>query len=123
MPRILIVEDDEDLRNLLEQLLLRMGYQVALADNGRSALLQMSKQPVDLVVTDMLMPEMEGAETILAVRQHYPDVKILAISGGGISSATTYLKIADALGAHKILNKPFEPPEFLKTVREVLGQE
>jgi CheY-like chemotaxis protein len=117
--RILLVEDDDNLRSALARLLVRTGYIVMEAGDGRVALLQMSQQPADLVITDMLMPVMEGAQTILALRRMYPGVKIIAISGGGICSAESCLAIARALGAQKVLTKPLIMAEFLDAVRDL----
>jgi CheY-like chemotaxis protein len=122
MPRrILLVEDDELLRRTLARLLIRTGYEVDEAINGRAALEQMTQNRADLVVTDMIMPEMEGVETIVALRRDFPGVKIIAMSGGGMTSAENHLKIADALGSDKIMTKPLVPGQFLKAVRELIG--
>jgi CheY-like chemotaxis protein len=123
MKRILVVEDDENLRSTLARLLVRTGYEVAEAGEGHEALQRMALQTADLVIMDMLMPDMEGAETILALRRLYPGVKIVAISGGGISSPASLLGIARALGAHKILSKPLIPEEFLEIIRDLLRTE
>jgi CheY-like chemotaxis protein len=96
---------------------------VAQAPNGRLALQHMEQQPAQVVVTDMLMPDMDGVETILALRRVYPDVKIIAISGGGINSAENYLTIARTLGTHKVFDKPFDPLELLKAIQESIGAE
>jgi CheY-like chemotaxis protein len=122
-PRVLLVEDDEDLRHALARLLTQNGYEVAQAPNGRLALQHMEQQPAQVVVTDMLMPEMDGVETILALRRAYPEVKIIAISGGGINPAENYLALARTLGTHKVLAKPFVPLELLEAIRESIGAE
>src|SRR5215469_8931676 len=101
--RVLLVEDDEPLRRALSRFLTQNGYEVAQAPNGVLALQHMQQQPAEVVVTDMLMPEMDGVETILALRRAYPGVRIIAMSGGGINSAENYLAIARALGTSKIL--------------------
>jgi CheY-like chemotaxis protein len=117
---VLLVEDDEGLRRSLTRLLLQNGYEVAQAPNGRLALQHMEQQPAQVVVTDMLMPEMDGVETILALRRVYPEVKIIAMSGGGINSAENYLAIARTLGTHKVLAKPFVALELLEAIHEVI---
>ena len=121
-PRVLVIEDDEQLRQTLGRLLTRAGYETIEAENGRSGMQQMSQSPADVVITDMIMPDMEGVETILAVRRNYPVAKIMAISGGGRSSAESYLKIARELGVHKILTKPLMPWEFLAAVHDLVTQ-
>jgi DNA-binding response OmpR family regulator len=110
------------LRNTLARLLTREGYEVSEAANGRLALQLMSQQPADVVVTDMLMPEMEGVEMILSLRRRHPGVKIIAVSGGGISSPENYLRIADALGSHKTMTKPLVPAELLAAIRSLLAR-
>jgi CheY-like chemotaxis protein len=119
-PRILLVEDDETLRTALAQLLSHAGYEVLDAANGLGALRLLSLQPVDLIVTDMLMPEMDGVEMIFAARRLYPKVKIIAISGGGISSSDPHLQVARSLRAHKVMAKPIVPADFLSAVHQVL---
>jgi CheY-like chemotaxis protein len=122
-PRILMVEDEKYSRSMFVQLLRERGYEVFEADNGLTGMQQLREQTVDLVVTNMIMPEMDGVETIVAVRSRYPAVKILAISGSGFNHADSCLKIARALGAHKTLAKPLDPTEFLRTVEELLTAE
>jgi CheY-like chemotaxis protein len=119
MTRILLIEDDSALRWFLYHNLIKEGYVVYDAVHGADGLLQLRKNPVDLVITDMLMPEMDGVETIQQVRQSFPDVKIIAISGGGLASPDHYLKIARNLGAGKTLKKPFSFPELLRAIHEL----
>jgi DNA-binding response OmpR family regulator len=116
--RILVIDDNEPLRNSLARLLTRKGYEVIEAANGRIGLHCMSECQADLVVTDMMMPEMGGVETILALRRSYPGVKIIALSG-----AEPYVKIARAVGSHKAMRKPLELDEFLDAVRELAATE
>ena len=120
--RILLVEDNEQLRNTLARLLMREGYDVSEAANGRLALQQMSQHAADVVVTDMLMPEMEGVEMILSLRRRHPGVKIIAVSGGGISSPENYLKIAGALGSDKTMTKPLVPGELIEAIRALIAR-
>src|SRR6516225_9598136 len=120
MPQIiLLVEDDDDVRRAVARLLALEEYQVIEAANGQIALRQMAAQSADLVIVDMLMPVMEGSETISLLRRFYPGVKIIAVSGGGISSAETHLQIARQLGAQKVLTKPFLTDDLLKAVHEL----
>jgi DNA-binding response OmpR family regulator len=119
MTRILLIEDDSALRWFLCHNLIREGYVVYDAVHGADGLSQLRKNPVDLVITDMLMPEMDGVETIQQLRQSFPGVKIIAISGGGLASPDHYLKIARNLGAGKTLKKPFTFPELLGAIHEL----
>ncbi len=83
MPRILIIEDDEEIRDLLESLLTREGYTVATAANGKQGVAAFLAQPFDLVITDIIMPEKDGIEAIMDLRRGRPELKLIAISGGG----------------------------------------
>src|SRR5262245_53313567 len=120
-PRILLVEDDELVRHSISRLLQASGYIVIEAENGRTALASISQEPIDLVVTDVIMPEMDGVELIVALRRSHPDLKIIAMSGGGISPVDNYLDIARSLHADRALEKPVAPWEFLAAVRALVG--
>lgn len=122
MPRILLVDDDEVLRRVLSRALTRAGYEVVEAENGQVALDRVSEQPADLLVTDIIMPVMEGVETIRALRARHPFLKVIAISGGGHNPADWYLKIARSFGANKLLFKPFGPEDLLEAIRELLAK-
>ena len=122
MPQqILLVEDDHHLRRMWARLLSQNGMEVTEAENGRAAMDQMLRKPADLVITDMVMPEMDGVETIVALRRSYPGVKIIAISEGGFSPAENCLKIAHKLGAQKTFAKPLVPQQLLEAIRELLA--
>ena len=121
MQRILIIDDDEQVRDLLSEILGRAGYEVLAASNGAEGLRLYRAQPADLVITDLIMPEKEGMETILALRKDFPKVRIIAVSGGGRSGAISYLPIAKSLGAARTVAKPFSKQEILDAVRETLA--
>ena len=123
MSRLLLIEDDVSLRRMLAQILTRNGYTVSEARNGRVALQVLAETPIDIVVTDMIMPEMEGVETIRYLRREYPAIKIVAISGGGISSADSYLEIAKKMGVHRTLAKPFTPEELMTAIQEAAAHQ
>jgi len=120
--RVLIVEDDKPSRKMCAQLLKQGGYEVLEAENGRVAMEQLLRYTVDLVVTDMIMPVMDGVETILAIRRLYPDVKIIAMGASGLGPSESCLKIARALGSHKTVIKPLISEEFLRAVQELVGE-
>lgn len=120
-PRILFVEDDTALRKALARLVRNKGYDVLEAENGRAAIQQLGEKPVDLLITDMIMPEMDGVQTIMAVRSRCPGAKIIAVAEHGITPAESSLKIARALGSHKALVKPITPDELLDAIRELVG--
>jgi DNA-binding response OmpR family regulator len=94
------------------------GHEVVLAADGREGVKKYRAAPVDLIITDLFMPEREGLETIKELRKEFPEVKIIAMSGE--HSAGTMLKIASKLGAAKILQKPFGVEKLLKAIEEVL---
>ena len=94
MRQLLLVDDDDSFRKMLMLTLTRMGYNVMEARNGREALILHRHLLPDVVLTDIIMPEKEGLETIEELRRAYPAIKIIAMSGGGRGSATDYLKVA-----------------------------
>jgi DNA-binding response OmpR family regulator len=120
--QILLVEDDPRLRKMWARILSQHGLEVTEAENGRAAMEHMLRKPANLVITDMVMPEMDGVETIVALRQSYPGVKIIAISEGGFGPAENCLKIANKLGAQKTFAKPLVLQQLLEAIRELLGQ-
>ncbi len=107
MSRILLVDDDEPLRKMLRQMLVTLGHVVVEAGNGREAVMRQHAEPAEIMLTDLIMPEMEGIETILDFQRTFPAVKIIAMSGGGRGNASDYLKIAKKMGAACTLDKPF----------------
>ena len=115
---ILVVDDEAAIRGLFHKILARAGYRVMEAADGAQALAAVKKGGVDLVITDLVMPEKEGIETIVAIRKNHPQVKIAAVSGafGG-----KYLEIASQLGADAALAKPVSEETLLGTVRRLLG--
>jgi DNA-binding response OmpR family regulator len=122
MKNILLIDDDRALRTTLSILLQRAGFLVVCAENGKEGLRLFSKDAFDLVVTDLIMPEMEGIETIMAIRRLAPNIKIIAMSGGARNSPA-YLQVAGHLGANEVLIKPFEARTLVEVVRNLLGNE
>lgn len=120
MARILVVDDDEQFRRMLREMLERAGHEVHDAANGVVALELDREHQSDLVVIDLVMPEKEGLETILDLRRRRPDVKIIAISGGGRSNPNANLAAAKKLGARSTLTKPFTRNDVLLAIDEVL---
>ncbi len=119
MIRILVIDDDFQMREMLGVILERKGYDVKTASDGKAALQLQSKKPFDIVITDIIMPEKEGLETISELRRGYPRLKIIAISGGGQYKPEGYLELAKQLGADRVLAKPFGSWEILGAVREL----
>jgi CheY-like chemotaxis protein len=119
MARILVVDDEAQMRELLCQGLERRGHTVAQAGDGREAMQRLAEQQPDLVITDLVMPEMEGIETIQALRQKCPGIPIIAISGGGRLGPEDYLSLAGQIGADRTFAKPFRIEEIVTAVREL----
>ena len=121
MHRILLVDDDDPFRTMLHKTLERAGYEVQDAPNGRVALALYLENPGALIITDLVMPEKEGLETILELRRNHPGAKIIAISGGGRMNAKVNLVMAEKLGATRTLAKPFSQQELFDAVSNVLA--
>jgi CheY-like chemotaxis protein len=120
MNRILVVEDEESLRDVMHKLLSRSGYQVDCANNGREAITKVRTRTPDLVITDLIMPEVEGLELICMLRKEFPSLPIIATSGGGRCGPQDYLLLAAKFGAAKVLPKPFTQEQLVGVVTEVL---
>ncbi|MEX2530680.1 MAG: response regulator [Gemmatimonadota bacterium] len=123
MARILVIDDDPALRRTVRKILERGGHEVEEAENGLTGLRVVEKGPPDLVVTDLVMPEKEGIETILELQERFPEVGVLAVSGAGGVDPTGPLMDAQLFGAHATLSKPFEIQELLDAVERVLSRE
>ena len=120
MARILIIGDEDQARCMLHQVLERAGYDVIEARDGVEGLQRFREGPTDVIITDILMPEKEGLETIMDLRREFPAAKIIAMSGGGRTGNLNFLEVARRLGAQRTLHKPFGLPEMLKAVQELL---
>ena len=119
---ILVIDDEEPVRTVLRQMLEKEGYKVEEAPDGAVGLSLLQDHPIDLVITDLFMPEKEGIETMREVQKSFPQVKIIAMSGGGRMGKLDFLPMAESFGAQRTLAKPFERKELLETVRAVLAQ-
>ncbi|MDX9744956.1 MAG: response regulator [Syntrophales bacterium] len=120
MYRILIVDDDDTLREVLVEYFESMGYGVMEASNGRDGLEKQIQNPADLVITDLIMPEENGLEMILEFQRRYPSLKIIAMTGSGHPGALEDLNTATILGADRTFPKPFQLEDLLKAVKELL---
>lgn len=121
MRKILVIDDDEQMRKLLCRAMEYAGFDVQAAADGRKGLCLFEEDFYDLVITDLIMPEQEGMETITFLRKNYPQVKIIAISGGGRIGPETYLPAALELGANRAFAKPFSIDQIINAVRELLN--
>ena len=120
MRQILLVDDDDLFGEVTQKSLARMGYAVVYARNGKEALQLYNPETIDLVVTDLIMPDKEGLELITELHRTHPEVKIIAMSGGGRNNPEVFLKAAKRFGAMKILAKPFPREALEQAVLECL---
>jgi len=121
MAHLLLIDDDAAVRQIIRRILLDAGHSVIEAANGAVGLEQLVQSPVDIVLTDIFMPGMEGVETIQHIRNLRPNMKIIAMSGS--YSRDAYLSAASKLGAQAVLRKPFRTAELRDTVNQVLAQQ
>lgn len=120
MVNILVADDDPSIRHLYKLILEREGHKVYLANDGVEALVQAKKHEIDVLITDIIMPRKEGIETIVEIREMNPEIKIIAISGGGRRGNQDFLRMAEMVGANYSLAKPFEPHDLLKILKTCL---
>lgn len=118
MARVLVIDDDEAVRNMVVAALAHAGHLVTAAANGRKGLELFRAEPADLIVTDIVMPERDGVEVMMTLRKEFPGVPVIVMSGSAINS-TLYLNIAQKLGARCKLEKPFSAATLLRAVDEV----
>ncbi|MGQ9619817.1 MAG: response regulator [Bacteroidales bacterium] len=121
MHGIMIVEDETEVREMLKDALSRKKYPLIEASNGKEALAKFKASLVDLVITDILMPDEDGLKVIMKLKEIKPSVKIIAISGGGKIGPASYLNIAKALGADEIIAKPFSLKTLVSRIEELLS--
>ena len=119
MARILVIDDDEVVRSTIRKMLQMAGYEIEEAFDGEEGVKLYNQDPTDVVITDIMMPEKSGFETIQEIRSNFPDAKIIAITGGGLH----LLPVAHDLGALRIFEKPFHIKELLETVKELLEEQ
>ena len=118
---ILVVDDDGDVRELVCRMLEQDGYEAVPADGSRQALERLNLLAPDLVITDVVMPDMDGFEVLLKLRLLAPETEALVMSGGGRVASEVYLETARRLGARAVLRKPFTRAEMLDAVHQILG--
>ena len=121
MARVLVIDDDGIMRSMLEQLLKQDAHRVKCAADGKRALKLLDKHLFDLIVTDLVMPEIEGGEMIKVIRAINKAIPIIAISGGARNDPRSDLETARCFGATRTFQKPFENSRFLAAVRECLS--
>lgn len=118
--KILVCDDNKEFRSMLVELLMINGYSLYEAEDGEHTLQIIKDSGIDLLVTDIVMPNKEGLETIIAVKKAYPTLPIIAMSGGMQLNTTSYLSMAESLGAKYTFCKPVKLDEFLSAVEQCL---
>lgn len=131
MHSILVIDDEPDVRDAVKRVLDRAGYAVRTAESAVDALAELENTPTDVVITDIIMPKVDGVQVIESIRKVFPLVRIIAISGGGnfgitayqptAITTTAYLASAQQAGAHLVLTKPFESIDLIQAIESVLG--
>jgi DNA-binding NtrC family response regulator len=118
---ILVVDDDSPMRSSMRRSLEREGYTVIEAGNANEALGQLKRTAAHLVITDIIMPDADGLELVFTLHRSHPDIKVIAISGGGQFAPEFHLHLASRAGASAVLSKPFHTDVLLNQVRALLG--
>jgi YesN/AraC family two-component response regulator len=128
---VLVIDDEADVRDGIKRVLERAGFSVRVIGNATDALLELQRVPAEVVITDIIMPKLNGVDAISLIVQKFPMVRIVAISGGGnfdtggnqpaAITTTTYLAAASKAGAHFVLTKPFESHELIGAVDQVIA--
>jgi CheY-like chemotaxis protein len=131
MNNVLVIDDELDVRDAIKRVLERAGYSVRTVDNAADGLVALKELPADIVITDVIMPKINGVDAIQSIRAQFPSVRILAISGGGnfgmaayqpsAITTTAYLAAAQKAGAHLTLTKPFESKDLILALEQVTG--
>jgi DNA-binding response OmpR family regulator len=117
--KVLVIDDDDLVRYTLSRILQSNGYDVVTASDGQRGMVLFRDEYPDVVITDIIMPEQEGIDTIIQLRRERPGIKIIAISGGGRRRNVDYLQMAHSLGADEVIRKPFEAHELLARLTEL----
>ena len=123
MARILIIDDETQIRSMLRLMLERVGYEVIEAADGMEGIRQYKDNPTDLIITDLIMPNKDGIGMMIELKKEFPRVKIIAMSGGGVNRPEGYLDGAKKLGAARTLTKPIDRDKMLNAVKETLKED
>jgi CheY-like chemotaxis protein len=121
MAQILVVDDEAQIRKLIRLVLQQENHMVAEASNGKKAIQHIQDAEINLIIADIVMPDMDGLELIREIRKIHPEIKILAISGAGRGGPELYLKLAEHIGADAVLQKPFTPQQLSEKVSGLIA--
>jgi CheY-like chemotaxis protein len=122
MAKILVIEDEDLVRLTVKKILQAAGHQVVEARSGLEGLASYKRSPCDLVITDLIMPDMDGVTTIKELKRDFPSARVIATSGGGRTGNLDFLKLADLYGADATLPKPYGAADLIKIVQKVLDK-
>ena len=120
MKRVLVIDDESQIRSMLRMMLERDGYEVEEAPDGVEGIRIYRQSPVDLIISDLIMPNKDGIGMMIELKKEFPDIKIIAMSGGGLNKPDGYLEGAKKLGAKRTLTKPIDRDELLRAVKDML---
>ncbi len=120
MAKILLIDDDEGMRHWTSLFLRRAGHEATTASDGQSGIELAASRRFDLIITDIIMPDKEGLETIMELKKAHPSLPIIAMSGGGHMCAEDILDMAHSFGAISTLRKPFSGEKLLETIDAIL---
>ena len=120
MESILIIDDEPQIRSMIRLILERAGYSVMEAADGVEGIRRFRENPVNLIITDLIMPNKDGIGMIIELKKEFPDARIIAMSGGGLNRPEGYLRGAQKLGAACTLSKPINRQELLRVVKDTL---
>ncbi len=121
MAKILVIDDDPYCVSLLKIAFEQSGHTAFTATNGKTGLQAACDETFDLIITDILMPEKDGLELIIELKKHKPDVKVIAISGGGVLHSEDCLKMAKLFGAQHVMGKPLDIKKLVELVNELIS--
>jgi YesN/AraC family two-component response regulator len=121
MEKILIIDDETPIRSMVRLILERAGYAVREAQDGIEGIRVFREAPADLIITDLIMPNKDGIGMIIELKKDFPELKIIAMSGGGLNRPEGYLRGAQKLGAACTLSKPLNRNDLLRAVRDTLN--
>ena len=123
MASILIIDDEKPILDFLKERLMGEGFNVLTAIDGKEGMNLFNDNQVDLVITDIIMPDKDGFGTIIELKRICPDIKIIAMSGGGRGHPKYYLETAKSFGAQYTFEKPFKTSDLVEAVHEMLKEE